>query len=340
MRHIPMMSNIPSWRRSRRYELIEPLNAGICKYLTLHEFDEYNAVEREGKEKWRNEVIEIVTERDRQLWEPYHAPKEPPETLTLYHDDIQFNVKIVGKEHAPVIAFSNPLGLDLTVWDSVVTTLRPNYRLLRYDQRGHGRTSQPTRPVTCSQLADDLATILDHLQIPNLHALVGVSFGGLVTLEFGLRYPQRVKMIFPCDLLASSTPHTEAQREARLALIKAKGFEYLADKSIARWFTVGWRNDPANATTLQAVKDLIIKMSPHGYVMNAHALRDYNYLDPVKNLKVPCVMVCGEQDFAVTSMTELEKASPNGNLIIIRNCGHLPMIEQPEQFSEILQSFL
>jgi pimeloyl-ACP methyl ester carboxylesterase len=334
------MSDLPGWTRSRRYELLEPLGSGLCKYLTLHEFDKYDSLDgRKSNKKWRNDVIEIVTARDKHLFELYHPTDEPRGTFTLYHDGIQFNVRLDGNEDGPVIAFCNPLGLDLTIWDKAVVALRSRYRILRYDQRGHGRTSQPKKSVVFSQLADDLASILDLLHLPKLHALIGVSMGGLVTLSFGLRYPERVEKIFPCDFFPSSTPEMKAKRDARVAMIMSRGFEHFAEESTSRWFTNGWKSNPANAEALDAVKELSIRMSPHGYMMNAAALSEYNYFNTAKTLKVPSVLICGEHDFVVASMIELEKAIPGGNLIIIRDCGHLPMVEQPEQFVEILDNF-
>jgi 3-oxoadipate enol-lactonase len=340
--HIPQMADVPGWSRSRRFELIEPLNSGVCKYLTLHEFDRLDALgsDRVGNVKWRNEVIEIVTERDRQIWEPYHASNEPSGIHIVNHGGIQFNVKVEGKEDGPVIAFSNPLGLDLTVWDNVVAALSPKYRLIRHDQRGHGHTSQPTKPITFSDLTDDIVAILDYLKVPKLHAFVGISMGGIVALDFGSRFPERVCRIIPCDGQPYSTPDNKGQWDARVALIRTKGFGYLAEQSANRWFTARWKDNPENKTKHNAVRELFLKTSPNGYIMNAHAFEDYNYLEEGKSLKVPCYLICGAQDPPLATMKDLEEVIPEGRLAVIENCGHLPMIEQPEAFIEVLKTLL
>src|SRR5271154_2677452 len=336
------MADIEGWSRSRRFELIEPTDAGICKYLALHEFDKTNALgaDKAGTVKWRNEVIEIVAERDRSLWEPYHPANQASGIHTVSHNGLQFNVKVDGTPGSPVIALSNPLGQDLSVWDEVVSTLGSKYLIVRHDQRGHGHTSQPNRNTSFPQLSDDLVAILDYLKIPKLHALIGDSMGGVVALDFGLRYAHRVDKIVPCDCHPFSSPDSKAQWNARIALIKEKGIGALADQTAVRWFTDPWKEDPANAKTLKKVRDLFAKLPPGAFIANARAMDNYNYVDRVKDLKVPCTLVCGAQDPPLEGMKELEKHIPHVQFKIIDNCGHLPMVEQPAAFVKILEEAL
>ena len=340
--HIPQMSDLPGWSRSRRFELIEPLDAGVCKFLTLHEFHIPNALDpdRARAVKWRNEVIEIVAERARSIWEPFHAVNEPSGVHIVNHGGLQFNVKVDGKVGAPVIALTNPLGLNLSVWDKVVAALAPNYRIVRHDQRGHGQTSQPTKSTSFSELTDDLVAILNYLKVTKLHALVGVSMGAIVALDFGLRFPGRVDKLVLCDGQPSSTPDSRKAREARIALIQEKGSEALADQTVDRWFTTTWKQNPANNATFKAVRDIVAKTPPSAFIANAHAMDNYDYVEAAGGLRVSSLLVCGAQDPPLAAMKDLEKAIPGGRLEIIEDCGHLPMVEQPERFIEILKTFL
>jgi 3-oxoadipate enol-lactonase len=344
-KYLSHMSEIPGWTRSRRFELLEPLHEGICKYMTLHEFDTPNALgagahDRASSVKWKNEVIEIVTDRARSVWEPYHAADEPAGTHIINHNGIQFNVKIDGKEDGPVIALANPLGTNLSVWDKVVAELAPTYRIVRHDQRGHGRTSQSPKNTTFSELTDDLVAILDFLNIPKLHALIGVSMGGVVTLDFALRYPERVCKIICCDANPSSTPEGKSAWDARVTLVQEKGVGALADQTADRWFTDAWKGNPANQATFQAVREMVANTAPSGFIANARAMDDYSYFESAKGLKVPSLLVCGAQDPPLEPMRELEKSIPEGRLVLINDCGHLPMVEQPEEYIKVLRRFL
>jgi len=340
--HIPQMGEVAGWSRSRRFLLTEPLDSGVCKYLTLHEFDRYNALgsDRSGTVKWRNEVIEIVAQRDRSIWEPYHAKDEPEGTHIVFHDGIQFNVRIDGKEDGPILAFSNPLGLNLSVWDNVVAALAPKFRLIRHDQRGHGRTSQPTKVTSFSELADDIVGILDYLNVQRLHALVGLSMGAIVCLDFALRYPLRVEKIIPCDGLPVSHPDIVKAWHTRIKVIEEQGAGVLAEQAVDRWLTPGFKKDPANQKTIQWLRENFSKTPANAFRVNALAMEDYDYITPAKNIKLPALLVCGAQGPTLELMKQLEKVIPGAELVVIDKCGHLPMIEQPKAYIDILKASL
>jgi len=341
--HIPQMANIPGWVRSRRYELLAPLGTGACKFITLHEFDRPNAVDAEKQQsiKWRNEVIEIVAERARSIWEPYHAADEPSGTYIVYHEGIQFNVKIDGKEGAPVIALPSVLGTNLSIWDQVVEALTPHYRIIRYDQRGHGRTSQPTQNISFSELADDLAAILDYFKIPKLHAIVGVSMGALVAIDFASRFPKRVEKIVACGAAPYTTPDDKKQWQTRTDVIKEEdGVNKLADATTDRWFTTKFKRNPANKATLKEIRDRLADTAPSAFIVSGHAMDDYNYMGVAKELNIPTLLICGAQDIPLQGMKELAETIPRARLQVIEDCKHLPMVEQPERFIALLKSFI
>ena len=85
---------------------------------------------------------------------------------------------------------------------------------------------------------------------------------------------------------------------------------------------------------------MIAGTAPNGFIANVHAMDDYDYLKPAKGLKVPSLLICGAQDAPLEVMKDLEKAIPGGHLIEIQNCGHLPMVEQPEELIKVLKSVL
>jgi 3-oxoadipate enol-lactonase len=343
--HIPQMADVPGWTRSRRFELIKPTEQGVCRFLSVHEFDKPQALkhysyDREGKLKWRNEVIEIVTEADRCVWALHESKTAPPGTHTIFHDGIQFNVRVEGNEQGPVIAFSNPLGADLSLWDKSVVALTPTYRIVRHDQRGHGRTSQPLCDTSFPELADDLIAILDVLKIKKLHALIGCSMGAIVALDFGLRYPTRVSTVVPCDGHPSSSPELKKIMDSRIEFIQKNGVGALAEETIDRWFTGKWKQDPKNAETVKTLKEMVSRTPARCYVANVRAMEEYDYISKAKDLKVSCLVICGAQDAPLEAMKELEEAIPNARMVVIDNCGHLPMIEQADIFNEVLQNSL
>jgi len=99
----------------------------------------------------------------------------------------------------PPVVLLHAGDLDLSMWDPQVSPLARSFRLIRYDARGHGRSSAPRGPYST---VEDLRRLLDHLGIPRA-SLVGISMGAGVTLNFATTYPQRVRQLV---LVSTSGP--------------------------------------------------------------------------------------------------------------------------------------
>ena len=93
---------------------------------------------------------------------------------------ISINYEITGPEDAPVLVFSNSLATSLAMWNDQVDHLKDEYRILRYDNRGHGGTPLPDMegPYSIELLARDILGLLDVLNIEK------VSFCGLSKAEW------------------------------------------------------------------------------------------------------------------------------------------------------------
>jgi pimeloyl-ACP methyl ester carboxylesterase len=106
-------------------------------------------------------------------------------------NDVDLYYELTGPEGAPVVAFSNSIGSTLEMWDAQVDALSDHYRCLRYDTRGHGRSRVVERPAGIGDLAGDLASLLDALDIPKAH-IVGLSLGGMTAQALALANPDRL----------------------------------------------------------------------------------------------------------------------------------------------------
>jgi pimeloyl-ACP methyl ester carboxylesterase len=98
----------------------------------------------------------------------------------------------------PVIFLSHPLGANSDIWGYQVPLLRPSFRLLRLDLRGHGRSEASPGAFSLQDLAADVAGLLDHLGIPHV-TFVGLSVGGMIGQVFVLEHPERVSALVLCS---------------------------------------------------------------------------------------------------------------------------------------------
>src|SRR3990172_4640494 len=90
---------------------------------------------------------------------------------------ITINYQIDGPAGAPWLVFSNSLATDISMWDEQAAQLKNSFRVLRYDQRGHGRTDAPASRYTFEQLIADVVALMDALAIEKAH-FAGLSMGG------------------------------------------------------------------------------------------------------------------------------------------------------------------
>ena len=110
---------------------------------------------------------------------------------TVDANGITINYLLEGTGNGDLVVLVNGLADDLTTWDyQVPALLEAGYQVLRYDNRGIGKSSRPSGSYTSEMLADDLHALLshDHLNVKDFH-LLGVSMGGMIAQSYALKYP-------------------------------------------------------------------------------------------------------------------------------------------------------
>src|SRR5437868_14850468 len=132
---------------------------------------------------------------------------------------ITFNCEIEGPDGAPWLIFSNSLATDLHMWDRTAADMNDRFRILRYDQRGHGGTDAPAGRYTFELLIADIVALMDTLGIEKAH-WCGISMGGATAMGAVQQHPGRFDRLAICDTPGQSTPATAQQWEARIANVQ------------------------------------------------------------------------------------------------------------------------
>src|SRR4029079_14990045 len=104
--------------------------------------------------------------------------------MKVQANGISINYQIDGPEGAPWLIFSNSLITNLSMWDDQAAEFRDNFRVLRYDQRGHGGTDAPAGKYSFNMLTKDVIALMDELRIKRAH-FCGLSMGGMTALFLG-----------------------------------------------------------------------------------------------------------------------------------------------------------
>lgn len=117
---------------------------------------------------------------------------------------VSINTRIDGPDGAPRVVMSNSLGADLTLWDGQIDLLTRKYRVLRYDQRGHGQSDAPKGPCSFDLLVADVIGLMDHHGIEKAD-FIGLSRGAMTGMGLALAHPGRFGRMVLADARSVAT---------------------------------------------------------------------------------------------------------------------------------------
>src|ERR1700722_10712425 len=202
--------------------------------------------------------------------------------MKIKANGITINYEIDGPENAPWIVFSNSLATTTAMWDEQAAALKDKFRVLRYDQRGHGETDAPAGRYPFDTLLADAIGLLDALAIEKAH-FAGLSMGGATAIGLAEHHPDRFDHIIVCDSPCQSTPQSSQQWEERIAVAQQKGIEALVEPTIARWFPA--ETVAKNPPHIDKVRAIIRAPPVDGCIGCAAALAAHDYASAVASVK-------------------------------------------------------
>src|SRR4051812_13130137 len=253
---------------------------------------------------------------------------------------ISINYTIDGKDGAPWLIFSNSLATDLTMWDQQARDFSDTFRVLRYDQRGHGKTEAPAGRYTFDLLIADALALMDGLNIAKAH-FCGLSMGGATAMGLAQRHPDRLERVIVCDSGCASTPQSAQQWEERIALAQKGGMGPLVDSTAARWFPpeVIAKNPPY----LDKARTMIRNTPVNGFVGCAAALADHDFRSNAAATRPPVLFIAGEKDAGgavAAAMRGLHAALAGSRYVELAGAGHISNLDEPAGFTGAVRKFL
>jgi 3-oxoadipate enol-lactonase len=241
-----------------------------------------------------------------------------------------------GSESLPALVFSNSLGTAMRVWDPQVEALRPHFRIIRYDIRGHGQSSVPTRPATIERLGEDLLAVLNAYALDRAH-ICGLSLGGLTALWLAATHPERVDRAVFANTAARIG--SAESWNARIEAVRAGGMAAVREAVVSRFLSPAFQaRDPH--TTLR-FGDMLEATDPNGYIAACAALATADLRPVVPNITAPSLIIAGALDEATppSQAAELHRAIPGSEMAVL-DAAHLSSLEQPGAFNALLLQFL
>ncbi|HXJ00553.1 MAG TPA: alpha/beta fold hydrolase [Micropepsaceae bacterium] len=257
--------------------------------------------------------------------------------MKIKANGISINCEISGREGAPWVVFSNSLMTDISMWDEQAAALGDAFRVLRYDQRGHGGTDVPAPPYSFATLAADVVALFDALGIPRAH-FVGLSMGGMTAVMLAEQHANRLDRVIACDCGPASSPQSAQQWAERIALAKEKGMEALVEPTVGRWFVPEFLG--SNKPVVDKVRGMIRTTPVNGFIGCALALSDFDLKPGLAQIKNPIQFLCGAKDASLGGTKALNAGVPGSTLIEIPGAGHIANMENPGAFTRAIREFL
>jgi len=254
---------------------------------------------------------------------------------------IGFNYVIDGPEGAPWITFSNSLATNVTMWDEQAALLSGDWRVLRYDQRGHGGTDVTAPPYSFDVLVKDVIALWDALGVRR-SVFCGLSMGGTTGVGLAVEYGDRLSAFIGCDLRYESEPAFVKAWDERIAMARERGMPGMAGPTTGRWFTEAFAKNPANAATMDKISAMVASTPLDGFIGCSNALQNISYGDKLKRINVPTLFICGEHDPAANAsyMRPMKEAVAGSELVVVPDAGHISNMENPAAFNAGLTGFL
>jgi 3-oxoadipate enol-lactonase len=239
-------------------------------------------------------------------------------------------------------------GMNAAAWAPQIPALSERYRVIAFDNRGAGRTSQPEEPYTIPQMAADAAAMLDHLAIESAH-IVGASMGGMIAQEFALRYSSRVRGL----VLACTTPggphsagYDKMMTSSEEGLATADLSEMLTPERVKEgmdlMFTPEFQAHPGVGLIQTGAAAMLYPQSLAGMKGQLAAVRAHDTYDRLPKIAAPTLVIAGDADMLVDARNSPILASriPGARLIMLPGQRHGFTAERPDETNRAILDFL
>ena len=252
---------------------------------------------------------------------------------------IETGYEEVGTGSAVVLLHGFPF--NRSMWREQADILKPHFRVIAPDLRGHGETSVTPGSATMAEMARDVIGLMDALEISKA-AVCGLSMGGYVALALYRLFPSRVRALVLADTRAvADTEEGKEVREQQAQKALQEGMAPIADSMLPKLVAPG--TVAKHPEVVARVREMILKTDPEGAAaaQRGMALR-IDQTDFLSQITAPTLILVGRHDLLapIQESEAMHRHIAGSHLLIIEDAAHMSNLEQPETFNRALTSFL
>ncbi len=260
--------------------------------------------------------------------------------LTLSINNFNVSYNDIGEGNIPIL-FLHGFPFDKSTWNAQLEFLKFQHRVIAYDVRGFGKSTDEESHLSINMFADDLIAFMDALKI-NQAIICGLSMGGYIALNALKRFPDRFVSVILCDTqCVADTPDAKEKRYKAIEEIKEKGPKKFNDGFINKVFYKETINNKPEI--VEGLRKIVFNNTQHIITTGLTALAERDETcTSLNEINIPTLIICGRED-EVTGLeqsTYMHENIKNSILCVIDNAGHVSNLEEPNEFNKHLLSFI
>ena len=236
------------------------------------------------------------------------------------------------------------LGGDVTAWQMQIPALKKHFKVIVFDNRDVGRSSEATEPYQIADIADDAAALMNALDIEQAHIL-GASMGGMIAQELVLNHPHKIrKLILLCTL--ARCPRFLVHRFRLWKWIWERDPDHevlpIAGMQLGMMSAEFFKDDTAVDEMLEQMRKPLYPQSLVAWSRQVDAAANFDSLDRLSAIKASTLILVGDQDMStpVWANREIAEAIPEAQLQILEGGNHAVAWEMVDQVNQAIVDFL
>lgn len=252
------------------------------------------------------------------------------------YDGCQLHYEEYG--HGAPLLLVHGLGSSTLDWEEQTSVLAAHYRVIAIDIRGHGRSDKPLEHYSMAGFAEDVAALIEHLQLGPVH-LVGISMGGMIGFQLGVDRPELLRSL----TIVNSSPEVKAKSfKDCVQIAKRWSFSRLLSlDTIAKGLGKLLFPKPEQVELRLKIERRWPRNDKRAYLSSLDAIIGWGVRNQLSNITCPVLVVSGDRDYtSVASKEAYVRELADARLVVIEDSRHATPMDQPAVFNAQLLSFL
>ncbi len=240
------------------------------------------------------------------------------------------------------IIFLHGIGGNSSNWEDQQIYFSKNYTTIAWNARGYSYSDDYNGPLNFSDFSEDLVRLLDYLEINKAH-LVGLSMGARILMDFYSKNANRVATLTLCDCYYSFNNFLSPEERRKYIEIRQKPLtEGKSITDLAPDIIKSLVSPTCNEYIKQKIYNSLSQIRSESYLKTIKEATNYDVTNKLNSFKIPVQLIYGEHDKLTPPSLglEIKNKIDGAELSIIKNAGHLPNMEQPEVFNDIVEGFI